>query len=32
MKAYLRCFDFAVKEVFTDERRWFGLLLLQHCP
>ncbi len=32
MKSYLRCFDFTVKEVFTDERRWFGLLLLQHCP
>lgn len=26
---YLRCFDFAIKKVFTDERRWFGLLLLQ---
>ncbi len=32
MKEYLRCFDFAVKEVFTDERQWFGLLLLQHLP
>jgi L-histidine N-alpha-methyltransferase len=29
MKDYLRCFDFAVKEVFTDDKQWFGLLLLQ---
>ena len=29
MKEYARCFDFAVREVFTDERRLFGLLLLQ---
>jgi L-histidine N-alpha-methyltransferase len=26
---YLRCFDFSLKRVFTDERGWFGLLLLQ---
>lgn len=29
MKGYVRCFDFDVKEVFADERQWFGLLLLQ---
>ncbi len=29
MAAYLRCFDFSVEQVFTDEREWFGLLLLQ---
>ncbi len=28
-KQYLRCFDFSIKDVFTDEKRWFGLLLLQ---
>ncbi len=32
MKDYLRCFGFAVKEVFTDDRQWFGLLLLQRLP
>lgn len=32
MKDYLRCFDFSVKEVFTDEKQWFGLLLLQRLP
>ena len=32
MKEYVRCFDFAVREVFTDERRLFGLLLLQRLP
>ena len=32
MKDYLRCFDFAVKEVFTDDKQWFGLLLLQRLP
>ena len=29
---FLRCFDFDVKQVFTDEKRWFGLLLLQRVP
>ncbi len=32
MKDYLRCFDFSVKEVFTDEKQWFGLVLLQRLP
>jgi uncharacterized SAM-dependent methyltransferase len=32
MKEYVKCFDFDVREVFTDERQWFGLLLLQRLP
>ncbi len=32
VKDYLRCFDFSVNEVFTDEKQWFGLLLIQRLP
>lgn len=28
-KEFLRCFDFSVARVFTDEKRWFGMLLLE---
>ena len=29
MTQYMRCFDLGVVHAFTDERRWFGLLLLR---
>jgi L-histidine N-alpha-methyltransferase len=30
LKAYLEVFGFEARQVFTDDRKWFAVLLLEH--